>query len=272
MQDQMIIAQISDPHFRTDGLLRNHVDSMAAMRACVDHLNGMEPRPDLIVITGDLVNGPGDYAELRRMLDELAMPFHVIPGNHDFPEELRAAFGDRGYLPMDGFLHYVIEDYPVRLIALDTMLAGEIKGALCQQRLKWLDGKLSEKPNHPTVILMHHPPAATGVAFMDRQGLSEGAEALEEIVRRHSQVERILCGHVHRPVTLRWAGTVVSAAPSVSFQMRLSLGKNSVASYVMEPAACAVFLWRPDIGLAGHLSFIGDYGPARRFKEEDEND
>ena len=53
------------------------------------------------------------------------MPVFVIPGNHDAREPLRAAFGGDGYLPADGFLQYAIEDYPLRLVALDTLIPGE---------------------------------------------------------------------------------------------------------------------------------------------------
>ena len=38
-------------------------------------------------------------------------------------EELVAEFGSDGYFPADGgFLHYVVDGYPVRLIGLDTIL------------------------------------------------------------------------------------------------------------------------------------------------------
>ncbi len=267
----MILAQISDPHLRADGgLLRNHVDSMAAMKASVKHVNGLRPLPDVTVVTGDLVNEAGDYPALRKLLDQLETPCFVIPGNHDFPDALRAAFCDLGYLPEKGCLNYVIEDYPLRIVALDTSVPGEVWGAMSPKRLRWLNERLSEQPARPTVILMHHPPVDTGISYMDRQGLLEGAGAMAEIVSAHPQVQRILCGHVHRPATIGWAGTVVSTAPSVSFQMLLDLRQESQSGYVMEPAACALYYWSPKSGLAGHLSFIGDYGPPRAFKENSE--
>lgn len=267
MSEQMILAQISDPHLRTDGgVLNNHVDSLAAMNACIEHLNNLRPRPDVAVITGDLVNEPEDYLGLKHMLNDMAMPYYVIPGNHDFPGPMRDLFGGFGYLPPDGFMNYVVEDFPLRLIMLDTGVPGQVAGAMCAARLRWLNERLAEKPDRPTVICMHHPPTATGIAYMDRHGLLRGGPAMEKIIRRHPQVKRILCGHVHRPVTIGWAGTIVSTAPSISFQMLFDLREEAASGYVMEPPACPILLWRPGAGLAGHLSFIGDYGPPRPFK------
>jgi 3',5'-cyclic AMP phosphodiesterase CpdA len=63
------------------------------------------------------------------------MPVFVIPGNHDAREPLRAAFAADRYLPADGFLQHAIEDYPVWLIALDTLIPGEAGGLLCSEML-----------------------------------------------------------------------------------------------------------------------------------------
>src|SRR5205807_6408802 len=121
-------------------------------------------------------------------------PFFVIPGNVDAREPLRQAFLPDGYLPDAGFLHYAIEDYPLRLIGLDTHIPGAGGGVLCDERLAWLDATLSAAPARPTVLLMHHPPFMTGIARMDQASL-DNAAAFASVVARHPQIERILCGH-----------------------------------------------------------------------------
>jgi 3',5'-cyclic-AMP phosphodiesterase len=70
------------------------------------------------------------------------MPVFVIPGNHDAREPLREAFRDAGYLPAESYLQFAIEDYPLRLVALDTLVPGENGGMLCAERLGWLDTAL----------------------------------------------------------------------------------------------------------------------------------
>ena len=89
-----------------------------------------------------------------------------------------------------------------------------------------------------------------------------GAEALAAVIARHGQVERVLCGHVHRPVTLRWAGTVASIAPSVAHQVALDLRPGAPSAFVMEPPALQLHLWLPGQGLVSHTRYLGDHGPA----------
>ena len=95
-----------------------------------------------MIATGDLVEGgkPEEYARLRRLLAPLAMPVHLIPGNHDARDALRAAFADHAYLPPTGFLQYTVEDLPVRLIALDTLVEGKGHGALCARAARLARG------------------------------------------------------------------------------------------------------------------------------------
>ncbi len=78
------------------------------------------------------------------MLARLPMPVHVIPGNHDRRETLRDVL-PASYLPgaTDGFIQYTVEDHPVRLIALDTLVAGASHGALCTERLGFLERALA---------------------------------------------------------------------------------------------------------------------------------
>jgi Icc protein len=94
---------------------------------------------------------------LRRLLAPLRMPIYVIPGNHDARDPLRAAFGGDGYLSSDGFIQYAVEDYPLRLVALDTLVPGKHHGELCADRLDWLDRTLAAAPDRPTLVMMPSP-------------------------------------------------------------------------------------------------------------------
>ncbi len=267
----MLIAQISDLHIKANGaLLGGVVDTRAALAACVDHIGALDPRPDLVLATGDLTQDgrPEDYALLRSAFQRLSMPVYVIPGNHDNRTNLRAAFADEGYLPETGeFLHYVIETYPLRLIGLDTVIPDKVGGRLCPARLRWLDERLSEQPDRPTVIFMHHPPFATGIAFMDKPSL-DGAGDLERLIGRFPRVRLITCGHVHRSIQTNWAGATATVAPSIVFQMAMELNEDAPSAFVLEPPAISLLLWRGDKGPTVLTSLIGAFGPRHRFHME----
>ena len=261
----MLIAQITDTHISTPGSVTDrHFRTPEHLERAVVHLNRLAPRPDVVLATGDLVERgeAEEYARLRSIVDRLAMPLYVVPGNHDSRENLARAFADRGYLPRDGtFLHYTVEQWPVRLIGLDTHVPGQPGGRLCAERLGWLDARLGEAPARPTVVFMHHPPFVTGLQAMDAMGL-ENREGLAEVIRRHPQVERVVCGHVHRPMTRRFAGTVASTSPATAHQIALDLVPAHRLAVIMEPPACTLHLWLgAEAGLVSHLSVIGDEHP-----------
>lgn len=261
----MLICQISDLHIKEPGALAYRVvDTTAYLRRCVADILARKQQPDLVVVTGDLVDsGRADaYAHLRLMLSPLSMPYYLLPGNHDDRDVLRASFPDHAYLrQMNGYVQYVIDAAPLRVIALDTVIAGQSGGELCATRLAWLEARLAQAPRTPTVILMHHPPFVTGIGHMDNIGFANAGE-LEGIVRRHPQIERILCGHLHRPIHVRFGGTVASTCPSPAHQVVLDLDPDAPSRFLMEPPSYQLHLWRDGTGLVSHTAFIGDFaGP-----------
>lgn len=263
----MLIAQISDPHIKKPGeLLYGRIDTQGFLERAVAHVNALDPSPDIALVTGDLVDGgkPEEYANLKRMLSALRMPYYLIPGNHDARDPLRAAFPEHTYLPSDGFLQYVVEGLPLRLIALDTLVPGRGHGALCAERLGWLQARLGES-DQPTLLFMHHPPFDCGIEALDNARLNEGAEQLAAIVQARGTVERVLCGHVHRPIQVRWAGTMASIAPSTAHQATLDLRSGAKLSMTMDPPGIALHLWQPRTGLITHVSYVGPYEGPRPF-------
>lgn len=261
----MLIAQITDSHIKAEGQLAyQKVDTEKNLRRCVEHLLNLKPRPDVVLATGDLTDfgRPEEFALFRRLVEPLAMPLYLIPGNHDSREGIREALKDYHYLPKHGeFLHYAIDDYPLRLIGLDTTIPNRPQGILCAKRLDWLDQQLRKKPGTPTVLFMHHPPIEVGIDHMDAQNCGNSA-AFGDLLEQHPQVIQLLCGHVHRPVHTQWRGVTVTIAPSSSHYVALDLSQNASADFVLEPPSVQLHRWRADQGLTSHLSFIGTFdGP-----------
>lgn len=262
----MLIAQITDLHVRPKGLAANRVveTNMMTERA-IDAVIALRPRPDVVLITGDLVDRGlvEEYEQLKVILRRLDIPFFVIPGNHDRRDNLRRVLADyRGVTEDPEFVQFVVDDYPVRLIGLDTLVPGKGEGALCAKRLAFLERALARTPAKPTVICMHHPPFDCGIRHMDRIRLLEGAERLAEIVRPHPNVERILCGHHHRVIDVRFAGTICSISPGVAHQVMFDITEEHTGALVLEPPAYQLHLYRPETGIVSHTVYVERYpGP-----------
>ncbi|KAG0946069.1 hypothetical protein G6F31_014370 [Rhizopus arrhizus] len=240
------------------------IDPAAFLGPAVRALNALDPRPDCVLITGDLTDlgRPHEYQVLRDHLQALEIPYFLLPGNHDDRAELRVAFPDHAYLQgKSPFIQYAVETYPLRLLALDTVVPMKSHGELCQDRLDWLAARLAEQPDRPTLVLMHHPPFLPGIEHMDAIGLLSGAPELERIVSRFPHVERVLCGHLHRTIFQRFGGTSASTCPGTAHQLALELGPRPTLQYIMEPPGYQLHWWQGKNLVTPH-AVIGDYpGP-----------
>ena len=241
----MRIAQITDMHVRRKGDLLHHmIHTGRELRRAVAAINALRPLPAFVVATGDLVDRGKrkEYRRLRAILDELAMPFHVIAGNHDDADALREEFAGHAYLPRSGPLHYVVESRPVRLIALDTTRGRKPGGGLDDARLQWLDDRLLEAAATPTIVAMHHPPFDTGIGAVDREPL-RGRDALRSVIASHPQVVRMIAGHVHRACDVPFGGTVASSAPSTAHQLIVDRDRAGGYTLRLEAPAFALHEW-----------------------------
>lgn len=260
----MLIGHLSDPHVRPRGeLYQGVVDSNRALRQAIDHLLRLDRRPDLLLVTGDIVDEgrPEEYDVARELLDAAGLPYLVIPGNHDHREHFRAAFSDRCSLPADGPLHFCVDRYPVRIVGLDSCVPGAHHGHIDSAGLAWLSGLLASEPAKPTIIMLHHPPFVCGIPYMDAYRYLE-PEPLAAVLQGQGNIELVLCGHVHRPMLRRWAGTVVCACPSTVTEIDLRLQPAAAPASHAGPRGVMLHLWDPDAGLVSHLSQIGVYdGP-----------
>jgi 3',5'-cyclic-AMP phosphodiesterase len=268
----MLIAQISDLHIRRPGQLAyRQVDTAPFLQRCIATLNALVPRPDAVLISGDLVDAghPDEYAHLRALLAELQLPYYLMVGNHDRREPLRGAFPHAGYLfeNAGGFIQYRVDlagpDTPLRLLVLDSLDAPNSGGHLCATRLTWLAAELDQARTLPVIVALHHPPFATGIEHMDGAALAApDAQALAGLIAAHPNVERVLCGHLHRPIHARFAGTIASTCPAPAHQVVLDLRANGPSAFVMEPPAFALHCWDPLVGIVSHHAYIDSYpGP-----------
>ena len=270
MKASFLVGQISDLHIKLPGKLSyRRVDCAAMLARAVEEILRLPQRPDIMAVTGDLVDfgTAEEYAHLRRLLAPLPMPYYLIPGNHDERGALRAAFPEHAYLRQWApYIQYAIEEWPVRIVALDTVIPGQGGGRLDEERLAWLDRTLQLEKAKPTLVIMHHPPFPTLIGHMDKIGL-QGAADLARVIQRHPQVERVLCGHLHRPIETRFGGTIASTCPSPAHQVALDLDPDAESAFRMEPPGFQLHAWVEGAGVVSHTAFIGDFaGPFPFFE------
>lgn len=218
----MIIAQISDTHIALDT-----PDADVRMRdlaLTVADINALDPAPDVIVHTGDIVhNGRKDeYAQAAATLANACSPVYVVAGNKDNRTNLCETFSAIGYLAADSdFVAYAIDDYPVRLIVLDTLCSGSNKGDFCHKRVSRLIDLIDAETAKPIAVFTHHPPFEVTVGphslhFKTRNAMSRLRRALQHSGR----VVAVFSGHVHRPVAGHVANIPASVVPCIATTLR----------------------------------------------------
>ncbi len=268
----MLIAQITDVHLgfdpgNPDELNRQRLDM--ALKA----LRETDPRPDLLLATGDLVDNSGDvesYRRLRELTAALPFPTWFALGNHDGRRAFFKAFPEAP--SVGGFLQYAIEDHEVRILVLDTLEDGRHGGNLCETRADWLRDRLDEEPDRPTIIVLHHPPIETALAWMTENPEADWVLRLHDIVAGQDNVVAMLAGHLHRPVTTLWAGTTLAVCPSTAPQVALDLGEvdpenpDDRPMIVAGPPYYALHAWTGH-GLVTHFASAGSHEVIARFGE-----
>ncbi|WP_336957856.1 phosphodiesterase [Sphingobium aquiterrae] len=272
----MLIAQITDVHlgFEPDNPAeynRKRLDQV--LRALIDGPN----RPDLLLATGDLTDR-GDADSYRRLANAFSQcPFPVWPcmGNHDD----RASFARHfPHIPHDrsaggdGFVHYVVPLAGVRLIVIDTLDPGRHGGAFCAARAAWLSARLDEAPEVPVIIVMHHPPVEVGIAWMNTSPQEPWVARFAQAIAGRTQIQALICGHLHRAIVAPWKGTTVAICPSTAPQVALDLSPidpekpDGRPMIIADPPAYALHRWTGE-GLVSHFETAGDHVMLAKFDE-----
>lgn len=220
-----VIAHVSDTHLLHGGApLGGVADTVGALEQTVAQLARLGDRLDAVVVTGDVADlgEPDAYRIARATLEPLAQSTGArlvwVMGNHDERPAFRTALLDEA--PSDSPVHGVIDLGGLRVVALDTTVAGFHHGGVDDETLAWLDDVLTEPAPEGTILAMHHAPISTPLALMDLLEL-RGQDDLADVVHGRD-VRLILGGHLHYPTSGTFAGIPVSVAGATAYTMDLS--------------------------------------------------
>jgi 3',5'-cyclic AMP phosphodiesterase CpdA len=266
----MLVAQITDIHLgfdpgNPDEYNRKRLDQ--TLRA----LTEMTPQPDLLLVTGDIADNGDDRFSYDRFKEAIAgLPFRVCPamGNHDNRAIFREVFPDTP--DVDGYLQYTVEDFPVRIIVLDTLEVGRHGGGFDEVRATWLAARLAEQPERPTLLVLHHPPIATGLSWMTENPDARWVQRLRAIVEANANIVAMVTGHLHRPIVTRWAGTALAVCPSTAPQVALDLEAmdpehpDERPMIVADRPYFALHYWNGE-GLITHFDTVEEHEVLARF-------
>jgi Icc protein len=209
------VVQITDTHVPADPRDQTvlemlcgvtTVDPVVNLQHVLDDIATLDPRPDVVLATGDLADRghPDSYRRLRAMLEPLGAPVYAAPGNHDLADELAR------HLP-GGDVH-VVESFERdgwRFVFAD---AGNTEwGELTRDEIERLDRVMAARTVDHVVLCIHHPPVAVHHGAMPAPQFL--AEDLAPLLTRHP-VRAIVSGHVHSAADLDLDGVPVHTGPS----------------------------------------------------------
>jgi 3',5'-cyclic AMP phosphodiesterase CpdA len=266
----VLVAQITDIHLGFDPGNPDEYNRQRLDRT-LRRLATMTPLPDLLLVTGDIADNGDDrysYERFREAIQDL--PFRVCPvmGNHDNRSVFREVFPATP--DADGYVQYVVDDLPVRIIVIDTLEIGRHGGGFDDVRARWLEARLAEAPGRPTLLVLHHPPIATGLSWMTENPEARWVRKLRPIVEAHPNIVAMVCGHLHRPIVTRWAGTALAVCPSTAPQVALDMEKMDAEQpdnrpmIVADRPYFALHYWNGD-GLITHFDTVEDHEVLARY-------
>ena len=198
-------VQLSDPQFGMYSADRDFVQETANFEFVVAAVNRFKPA--FVVITGDLVNRPGDaaqIAEYERIKARIspAVPVYDMPGNHDVenaptPESV-AAYRKRA---RD---RYVFGDTRFTGIVLNSSLIHTPDKAPKEalEQIEWLRAELARARNagvRRIVVFQHHPWALKAADEADQYfniPLVRRTPLLQ--LFRESGIRLLISGHYHQ--------------------------------------------------------------------------
>jgi 3',5'-cyclic AMP phosphodiesterase CpdA len=210
-EEPFFFIQLSDPQLGMFTDNKDFTQDAANFEFAVTAVNRL--RPAFVVVTGDLVNKPGDnaqIAEYRRIIAKIdpSIPVYNISGNHDVknvptPESLAA------YEKSFGPDRYVFRHRSVTGLVLNSTLIHSPQEAQTQlaEQERWLRAELTRAraagPGH-IVIFQHHPWFIANATEPDQYfNIPLARRAAYLALFREFGVRYLFCGHYHRNAEAR---------------------------------------------------------------------
>lgn len=246
------VLQITDLHLKADptALWRGHnvqqsLDAVLQLASQHQHWP-----PQLILVSGDIVDDetPAGYRstyarlaqQLRDQLGDAAATTKIgfIPGNHDDAAILEESCKS---LNLEGCGAFRLNNW--QIIQLDSSLPDCDDGELGNEQLALLDAALSAPQADNSLIVLHHPLAKLGSAWMDSMRVKDAQSLFTRVDKFNSnhqqQVRAIIWGHAHQEANLRHQQVSMFGTPAAG-PVQFTAGSDDFA---IDTALSAGFRW-----------------------------
>lgn len=207
------LYQITDTHLMAEpgGRLLN-VNTDDSLGAVVDLAMQRQPRPNALLITGDMAGdgAVGAYKRLDDALAQLAAPSFWLPGNHDGCTDIG--------VPSERFTRHITTPH-WHIVMLDSQQDDAVGGRLAAAELDALAAAVDDAntTGRHLLVALHHPLLNTGCDWLDEQRVANADACLAELARCQRRVV-VVSGHVHQESDVEFRGIRFMTAPSTCIQ------------------------------------------------------
>ncbi len=192
-------------------------------------------KPDLVVVTGDMVNRVDDkesMKQVKKWLDTLDVPYHPLMGDREL-----TGGPDKGknYREVFGEINYAFDYKGWQIIMLGVHPDDEA--------LAWLRSTLKENADKPAILCIHQmliaSPLMKWLARRFHHGvelISPRADEIIDIINNYGRVKAVLSGHSHTNYQVRRDGILYISTASLTnipYQFRvIRVYKDRISTFV----------------------------------------
>ncbi len=212
------VLQITDTHLYADKDRQYYdVNTDVTLQNILDQVLQVEDDASLVLMTGDLVHdeSPLAYQRFHHYLSRLERPVYCLPGNHDDVTLMNRLLSGNGV----SCERFVLHDH-WQFILLDSTVTGEVGGHLAAEELDKLAVCLQTHPDHYAVVCLHHPPIASGCAWLDQGLILDNPGELFNVLDAHANVRCVLWGHIHQESDVLRNNVRLLSSPSTMLQFK----------------------------------------------------
>ncbi|MEA3254451.1 MAG: metallophosphoesterase family protein [Candidatus Altiarchaeota archaeon] len=210
----MLVIHLSDLHCGNSGF------NSEALELAIEEIN--ELMPDIVVVTGDLTDNGflHEYELARDYLSRIKCERKIIgTGNHDYRLT--------GYLLCKRFFQKpgVLEFRNTVMVYLSTARPDKNEGEVGYRQIQWLEKILDRHKEKFKVVALHHHLVPVPDTGLERNTVTDAGDVLRAIT--HCNVDLVLCGHRHRPWSLKLNDSMIINAGTVSSEKFCGFFANS---------------------------------------------